>query len=206
MQCTTWIRTTRRVPRNRGSEAGRGADGRCRVPRAQNLIEILAPIDDTTEQALAEVVDVLRIPRTSIEWVREGIALSRLYNASDLSSSSDLPPARFWQVTASPSLAGRALDASETITLALLAVQLRHVAGTIAPVDDTNTRVIALPDRILFEDGSEAAPLAVRFTISDDGSTALITGIEHLASERAVSVSGTLASALEAVPFVKLVA
>jgi len=45
----------------------------------KNLLEILAPPDGLVEEALAEVVAVLRIPRTSIEWVREGIELSRVY-------------------------------------------------------------------------------------------------------------------------------
>jgi hypothetical protein len=50
---------------------------------AHDLIEILAPVDPTVEMALAEVVTVLRIPRTAIEWVREGVSLSRVYQDID---------------------------------------------------------------------------------------------------------------------------
>ena len=47
----------------------------------KDLIEVLAPIDRRVDQALAEVVTVLRIPRTSIEWVRDGVSLASVYES-----------------------------------------------------------------------------------------------------------------------------
>jgi RNA polymerase sigma factor (sigma-70 family) len=45
----------------------------------KNLLEILAPLGESLEQSVAEVLTVLRIPRTSIEWVRKGLVIHHLY-------------------------------------------------------------------------------------------------------------------------------
>lgn len=156
------------------------------------LLEVLAPVDLLTETALAEVVNVLRIPRENIEWVRDGIVMSRVYPETDPGPSTH----PVWQVTASPSLVQREMTAAESISLALLVVRLAHVAGEIPPMEGTSIRVIQLHDTIVFEDGREAAPLAVYYTISEDGSTAFIVDIEHLASENVRVATGTVTSVL----------
>jgi hypothetical protein len=178
----------------------------------KNLIEVLAPIDHAVEDALAELVEVLRIPRTSIEWVREGIELSAVYHdGGERSHPAEIPPTssgnllpptrarnRYWTVTANASVAERPMEASESITLTLLVMRLMHIAGDIEPIGDTAIRMIQLPETILFEDGSEAAPLAVYYTISEDGSTAWIVDVEHLPANKVHVASGTLTSAIEA--------
>ena len=157
----------------------------------KELLEVLAPVDATTEAAIAEIVNVLRIPRESVEWVHDGIALSRVYRDDDLAAPAGHT---FWQVAASPALVQREMTAAESISLALLVVRLRHMAGEMPPLGDTDVRVIHLRDTIVFEDGREAAPLALYYTIS--GSTAFVVDIEHLAGESVRIASGTLTSVL----------
>jgi len=178
----------------------------------KDLIEILAPLDHTLEDALAEIINVLRIPRTSIEWLREGIALPGVYEehskkplipsaAIQRSSSIDLPTppvqSRFWRIEAESAIAQRPLGVSESISLTLLMIRLMHSAGDFQPIGETDLRVIQMTDTILFEDGSEAAPLAVYFTIPDDGATARIVDVKQLPPNKVHMATGTLTSAIE---------
>lgn len=41
---------------------------------SRDQLEILAPLNNRIEQSLAEVLAVLRVPASAVDWVREGIA------------------------------------------------------------------------------------------------------------------------------------
>lgn len=153
------------------------------IHRDGGFAELLAPLSTDIERTLVESLEVLDVPSSSIQWIREGIDKAavlvalrrRQVDTEKLAFRVELAPQ--FATTAAETL----LTTPESQALMLLVLRISRQPDLAAAIGDTGIKMVRT-ERTILTDGDEIAPLAIFYQVRDDERTVVILDVQRMGS------------------------